>query len=121
MSCIRGPDVPSIPRTSVLSIPRSTTTKINKEALDKVQCHELRLFTGATRSTPITKVERLTGVQSRGRRRDAKILKQADKFSCMSNRPVKTRPEGLTQNQLKISSFVRESKTLTRQLQGRLP
>ena len=41
----------------------STTAKTNQQALDKVQNQALRLITGAMRSTPITEMERLTGVQ----------------------------------------------------------
>ena len=39
----------------------------------------------------------------------------------MPNRPMKTRLEGLTKNRPKTTSFVHESKKLTRQFQDRLP
>ena len=73
------------------------------------------------RSTPITEMERLTGVQPLGQRRDAKNMMQAEKFKCLTNHPMKTRLEGLTKNRLKRSSFVHESKKLSRQFHDRLP
>ena len=99
----------------------STTAKTNQQALDKVQNQALRLITGAMRSTPITEMERLTGVQPLGQRRDVKNMMQAEKFKCLTNHPMKTRLEGLTKNRLKRSSFVHESKKLSRQFHDRLP
>ena len=72
----------------------STTAKTSQQALDKFQNQALRLITGAMRSTPITEMERLTGVQPLGQNRDARIMMQADK--CMPNHPMKTWLEGLT-------------------------
>ena len=92
----------------------STTAKTNQQALDKVQNQALRLITGAMRSTPIIEMERLTGVQPLGQRRDAKNMMQAETFKCLTNRPMKTRLEGLTKNRLKRSRFVHESKKLSR-------
>ena len=83
------------------SIVWSTKAKTNQQALDKVQNQALRLITGAMRSTPITEMERLTGVQPLGQRRDAKIMMQAKKFKCMTNHPKKTRLEGHTKTLLK--------------------
>ena len=99
----------------------STTAKTNQQALDKVQNHALRLITGAMRSTPITEMDRLTGVQPLGQRGDVKNMMQAEKFKCLTNHPMKTRLEGFTKNRLKRSSFVHESKKLSRQFHDRLP
>ena len=99
----------------------STTAKTNQQALDKVQNQAPRLITGAMPSTPITEMERLTGVQPLGQRRDAKNMMQAEKFKCMTNHPMKTRLEGLTNNRPKRSSFVHESKKLSRHFHDRLP
>ena len=66
-------------------------------------------------------MERLTGDQPPGQRRDAKILMQADKLRCMPNHPNKTRLKGPTKNRLKGSSFVYGNKKLTHQFQDRLP
>ena len=96
----------------------STTAKTNQQALDKVQNQALRLIT-EMRSTPITEMERLTGVQPLCQRRDAKSMMQAEKFKCLTNHPMKTRQEGLTKNRLKRSSFVHES--MSHQFHDRLP
>ena len=40
---------------------------------------------------------------------------------CLTNHPMKTRLERLTKNRLKRSSFVHESKKLSRQFHNRLP
>ena len=98
-----------------------TTAKTNQQALGKVQNKALCLITGAMRSTPIREMDRLTGVQPPGQRRGAKNMMQAEKFKCSTNHPMKTRLEGLTKNRLKRSSFVRESKKLSRQFHDRLP
>ena len=99
----------------------STTAKTNQQALDKVQNQAPHLITGAMRSTPITEIKRLTGVQPLGQRRDAKDMMQAEKFKCLTNHPMKTRLEGLTKNRLKRSSFVHDSNKLSRQFHDRLP
>ena len=67
----------------------SNTAKTNQQALDKVQKQALRLITGAMPSTPITEMERLTGVQPLGQRRDAKNTMQAEKVTCLTNHPMK--------------------------------
>ena len=48
-------------------------------------------------------------------------MMQAEKVKCLTNHPMKTRLEGLTKNRLKRSSFVHESKKLSRQFHDRLP
>ena len=79
----------------------STTAKTKQRGPDKVQNWALRLITGAMQSTPITEMNRLTGVQPLSQSRDAKILTQAGKFRWLPNHPVKSRVEGLTMNRLK--------------------
>ena len=96
-------------------------SKDQQQALGNVQNQALRLITGAMRSSPITEMDRLTGVQPLGHRRDAKNMMQAEKFKCMTNHPMKTRLEVLTKNRLKRSSFVHESKKLSHQFHDRLP
>ena len=73
------------------------------------------------RPTPITEMERLTGVQPLGQRRDAKNMMQAEKFKFLTNHPMKTRLEGLIKNRLKRYSFVHEIKRLSRQFHDSLP
>ena len=54
----------------------STTAKTNQQALDKVQNQALRIITGATKSTPISFMEKLTGIQPLQERRRGKGVYQ---------------------------------------------
>ena len=47
-------------------------------------------------------------------------MMQAEKYKCLTSHPMKTRPESLTKNRPKRSSFVHESKKLSRQFHDRL-
>ena len=89
--------------------------------MDKVQNQALRIITGAMRSTPIKEMERLTGIQPLNQRREAKIMAQAEKFRCLPDHPMKQKLDSLTKNRLKRSSFVHESKRLSRQYRDQLP
>ena len=99
----------------------STCAKTTQQALDKVQNQALRIITGAMRSTPIKAMEKLTGIQPLALRREAKIMVQAEKFRCLPDHPMKQKLNGLTKNRLKRSSFVHESKRLSRQHRDQLP
>lgn len=92
----------------------STTAKTNQQALDKVQNQALRIMTGATKSTPIAFMEKLTGIQPLQERRQAKILLQAEKFKALPDHPMATRLAGYTKNRLKRGSFVHEAMKLDR-------
>lgn len=93
----------------------STTAKTNQQVLDKVQNQALRIITGAIKSTPITFMEKITGIQPLQKRRQTKVLLQADKFKALPDHPMKARLEGFTKNRLKRGSFVHEAKKLTRE------
>ena len=99
----------------------STCAKTTQQALDKVQNQALRIITGAMRSTPIKAMEQLTGIQPLNQRREAKIMVQAQKFRCLPDHPMKSKLDSLTKNRLKRSSFVHESKRLSRQYVEQLP
>ena len=55
------------PRLECGSTAWLSTAKTNRQALGKVRGRALRLIAGAVRSTPITEMERFTGVQPLGR------------------------------------------------------
>ncbi|XP_052249844.1 uncharacterized protein LOC127857490 [Dreissena polymorpha] len=93
----------------------STTAKTNQQALDKVQNQALRIITGATKSTPIAFMEKLTGIQPLHERRQTKVLLQAEKFKSLPDHPIKARLTEGTKNRLKRGSFVHQVKTLNRQ------
>ena len=64
----------------------STATKTSLQTVDKVQNQALRIITGAMKSTPIAAMEEVTGIQSLEKRRQMKILTQAEKFKCQQGR-----------------------------------
>ncbi|XP_041374190.1 uncharacterized protein LOC121387231 [Gigantopelta aegis] len=96
----------------------STTAETNQQALDKVQNQALRIITGSMKSTPIKDMEKTAAIQPLGERRDAKIMIQAEKFRYLPNHPMKQRMDGLTKNRLKRSSFIHQSRRLTREHQA---
>lgn len=98
----------------------STTAKTNQQALDKVQNQALRIITGATKSTPIAFMEKLTGIQPLHERRQTKVLLQAEKFKSLPDHPIKARLTEGTKNRLKRGSFVHQVKTLNRQFAQQL-
>ncbi|XP_060577697.1 uncharacterized protein LOC132734852 [Ruditapes philippinarum] len=93
----------------------STTAKTNQQALDKVQNQALRIITGATKSTPIAFMEKLTGIQTLHERRQTKVLLQASKYQSLPDHPMNSRLEGFTKNRLKRCSFVHQAKKLSRE------
>jgi ribonuclease HI len=90
----------------------SSTAKSNRQALDKIQNQALRIMTGATKSTPIAFMEKITGIQPLQERRDVKILLQTEKYKCLTDHPMSARVKGYTKNRIKRSSFVHEAKKL---------
>jgi len=94
----------------------ATTAKTNQPTLDKVQNQALCIITGATKSTPIAFMEKITGIQPLQEKRQVKILLQAEKFKCIPDIPWKNRLAGYTINRLKRSSFVHEAKKLDRKV-----
>ena len=57
-----------------------TAAKTNFDKLSKIQNQATRIITGGIKSTPISKLENITGLQSLQDRRDTNILKQGSKF-----------------------------------------
>ena len=94
-----------------------TTAKSNFDRVSKVQNQATRIITGAMKSTPIPKLETITGLQPLDDRRDAKILTQAAKFKRLQDHPMKNRLSQPTKGRLKRGSFVHQSRMLERQHQ----
>ena len=99
----------------------STATKTSLHSVDKVQNQALRIMTGAMKSTPIAAMEEATGIQSLEKRRQVKILTQAEKFKCQQGHPMKTKMTGYTRKRIKRESFVSRAKKLQRDYIGDLP
>ena len=74
----------------------NSASKTTLQSVDKVQNQALRLITGAMRTTPITAMEEVTGIQPLRDRRSMKTLLQAEKFKCKLKHPMKAKVEGRT-------------------------
>nr|KAG5696480.1 hypothetical protein BaRGS_016519 [Batillaria attramentaria] len=93
----------------------ASAAKSNLDHLNKIQNQAQRIITGAMRSTPIQKMEEITGLQSLEDRRETKILIQAAKFKRLENHPMNNRMSRPTKGRLKRGSFIHQSRRLERQ------
>ena len=82
--------------------------KSNFEKVCRIQNQAERLMTGAMRSTPISKMEDVTGLQSLEYRKETKVLAQAAKFKRLRDHPMNKRLNNPTKGRLKRSSFVHQ-------------
>ena len=99
----------------------STAAKTNLHSIDKVQNQALRIITGAMKSTPITAMEEVTGIQPLKTRRDMKILIQAEKFKCQQGHPMKERMNKLGRGRIQRENFVSKAKQLGKDHLSHLP
>ena len=99
----------------------STAAKTNLQAIDKVQNQALRIITGAMKSTPITAMEEVTGIQPLKTRRDMKILIQAEKFKCQQGHPMKERMGKPSRSRIQRDNFVSKAKNLGKDHLSHLP
>ena len=81
--------------------------------LDKVQNQALRLITGSMRSTPIKIMEEITAIQPLSKRRDMRIMIQAERYKCSPSHPMNTKIHGMTKNRIKRESFIHKTNTLS--------
>jgi ribonuclease HI/endonuclease/exonuclease/phosphatase family metal-dependent hydrolase len=98
-----------------------TATKTHHQTLDKVQNQALRIITGGLKSTPIEKMEHITGIQPLSKRRACKAMTQAAKFRTMENHPMNHRQAQTRPKRLKRTNFSSEMRGLQRQHQNQLP
>ena len=98
-----------------------SAAKTHQETLDKVQNQALRIITGAMKSTPIEKMEQITGIPPLKKRRERKALIQATKYQHSSDYLMSSRQKHRALGRLKRSSFVTETHKLQRKHQGKLP
>ena len=73
------------------------------------------------KTTPISAMEMVTGVQPLQDRRNMKILLQTERFKCQLNPSMKVKVEGFTSSRLKRDSFVHQVKKLEREHLSHLP
>ena len=93
------------------------TASSNFQKVKKVQHQNLRLMTGAMKSTPIREMETLSGLQSIEDRRDSKTLIQEEKYKTLPSLPMykRLRTQKL-KPRLKRKSFIVNVKTLRKSM-----
>ena len=91
-----------------------TTSESNFKKLNRVQNQAQRIMTGAMRSTPIQKMEEITGIGKVEGRRDSKAMTQAAKFERLETHPMHERMKKPTKKRLKRSNFVRKTREIER-------
>ena len=78
----------------------STAAKSNSCKLSRVQHQAMRMMTGAMRSTPISAMETVTGLQPLEDRQEIKVLTQAAKFKRLQDHPMHERMNQSTSQQV---------------------
>ena len=92
----------------------STAAKSNTCKLSRVQHQAMRMMTGAMRSTPISAMETVTGLQPLEDRQEIKVLTQAAKFKRLQDHPMHECMNQPTRGRLKRSNFLQHSRILER-------
>ena len=92
----------------------SSASKTSNHILDKVQNQALRLITGSMRSTPIKIMTEITAIQPLSKRRDMRIMIQAERYKCSPSHPMKTKIHGITKNRIKRESFIHKTNTFSK-------
>ena len=68
-----------------------SAAKSHKDKLEKVQNQGLRIITGAMKSTPIVKMQEITGIEPLQKRWEGKTLTSYTKASCLEDHPTHER------------------------------
>ena len=92
----------------------SSASKTSNYTLDKVQNQALRLITVSMRSTPNKIIEETTTIQPLSKRRDMRIMIQAERYKCSPSHPMKTKIHGMTKHRVKRESFIHNTNKLTK-------
>lgn len=93
----------------------TTASKSSKAKLDKVQNMGLRLIHGALKSTPIKVMEKTADIQPLERRRELKVLAQAEKMKRLTTHPLHDKLKHPPQNRLKRRSINHVTRDLQNQ------
>ena len=97
----------------------AATTQIN--SLEKVQNQALRVITGAMRSTPIEKMQKITGIPPLKKRIESKALMMLTKAEALKDHPMHERTKQRGLGRLKRTSFMGQAKGLHEQFKENLP
>ena len=98
-----------------------TAASTHQNSLEKIQNQGLRIITGAMKSTPINKMQSITGTPSLRTRWENKALTHLTKIRAMTDHPMHERAKELEPSRLKRSSFMSQSKMLQRTIADKLP
>ena len=88
----------------------STTSDSNFNKICRVQNQNLRIMTGALKSTPINDMETITGLESMGDRREVKQVTQLEKMKRLRHHPMRERVTTGTKSRLKRPSFLHKAR-----------
>ena len=98
-----------------------TTAQTHQNTLGKVQNQALRIMTGSMRSTPIAKMEEVTGLPPLKTRWNSKAMAQHTKIKALGDHLMHSRANQNNKSRLGRSNFLRETRKLQRVHQDQLP
>ena len=98
-----------------------TTSQTHQNTLGRVQNQGLRIITGSMRSTPITKMEEITGLPPLKTRWNSKAMVQCTKIKALGDHLMHSRADQNNQSRLGRSNFLKETRKLHRLHQDKLP
>jgi hypothetical protein len=87
----------------------ATSSQTNLEKVQRVQNSGARIITGSLRSTPVNRMESITGLQPM-EDRQSRVLQQAEKFKRLTGHPMHERIKGDRKSRLKRTNFVAPAK-----------
>ena len=94
-----------------------STADSHFQKISKVQNQNLRIITGAMRSTPILAMETISEIESMKDRRDMKQIIQLEKMKRMPHHPMKQRTTESTKSRIKRTSFLHNSRKSSQDLE----
>ncbi|KAK7101730.1 hypothetical protein V1264_020067 [Littorina saxatilis] len=98
-----------------------TAAKTHLQTLEIVQNQALRIITGAMKTTPIDKMQQVTGIPPLSKRRECKAMVQDIKYQCIPDHQMNARMKQLSSGRLKRSSYATETRALKREHQAKMP
>ena len=93
----------------------------HKDRLEKVQNQGLRIITGSMKSTPIVKMQEVSGIEPLQKRWECKTLTSYTKARCLQDHPTHERTKQRGRGRIGRSCFVSQAKRIERNLDGQLP
>ncbi|KAK7095492.1 hypothetical protein V1264_006890 [Littorina saxatilis] len=98
-----------------------TAAKTHLQTLEIVQNQAMRIITGAMKTTPIDKMQQVTGIPPLSKRRECKAMVQDIKYQCIPDHQMNARIKQLSSGRLKRSSYATETRALKREHQAKMP